>query len=271
MANRIVIFGPYKTGTTGLFYRIRDSLSGNVRTLFESNEYVPEEGDAYRWILAKTMLTLASPVKYDTFMDFDKQIYIVRDPRDWLVSGTLFIIQQDDSIYADENKFSEILAILTQKERNPSSISLLGILEEIMRRSNQHSFDRILSAIAQQYRWLPVFETQLGDYFLLKYEHFVDGRIKGLEKYLGIPLGGEGKVDRVHDHVIRTKGYGDWRNWFAAEDIDYFKPVFDEYIKLYGYSDDWRLNDRQIIRPEFCTKYVERVVSKRRNSSPHVL
>ena len=43
------------------------------------------------------------------------------------------------------------------------------------------------------------------DYFILKYEDFVAGRLEGLEKYLGFPLEGEANVDpHYHFHDLES-------------------------------------------------------------------
>jgi hypothetical protein len=67
-----------------------------------------------------------------------------------------------------------------------------------------------------------------------------------------------------HDHVPRTKGSGDWKNRLVEEDVVRFRPVFDEYLRRYGYDLDWRPSARPVIRPEHASQYVARVVAKRR-------
>jgi hypothetical protein len=140
--NKIVIFGPYKTGITAIFYKIARSIPCKTRSLFESMEYVEEPEDEHQWVLAKTILWYddgGNQPKYETFLDFDKQIYLTRDPRDWLVSATLFIIQQEPSLYSDDYKLQRILNALHQKQINPASIPLRHLIELINELSSQHS------------------------------------------------------------------------------------------------------------------------------------
>ncbi len=264
---RVVIFGPYKSGTTGLFYKIKNSLSGTVRTLFEPRRYLRENGDAGSWVLSKTILGAGEGpenVKYSDFLAFEKKIYLSRDPRDLMVSGILFIIQQEPSIYNNDERLVRILNLLRQKEADPKSISLCRLFERIVDESDLHSFRQVTEWLGFQYRWLVEFENRLDDYCPVKYEDFVDGKLEGLEEYLGFPLTGEPHVDPVHDHVPRTLTYNNWKNWFLEEDVSFFKPFFDAYIERYGYPDDWRPNDKQSIKPEHCSQYVVRTVNKRR-------
>lgn len=263
----IVIFGPYKSGTTGVFYKIRNSLPGVVRTLFEETVFVPEKGDTKRWVLAKTILGAGSETgeaNYGGFLTFEKKIYLCRDPRDLVISGILFMIQQEPSLYENDRKLLRILDILREKETDPQSISMWRIFEAIVDESEHHSFEQVTEWLRVQYEWLVAFEKKLDGYCLLKYEDFVDEELETLESYLGFPLKGEALVDPVHDHVPRTRTYNNWIHWFTEEDISFFRPIFVGYIKRYGYSRDWRLSENQSISPEHCSRYILRTVNKKR-------
>jgi hypothetical protein len=266
-AATIAILGQYKSGTTGLFYKIKNSLPLPVRTLFEPYEYVPEPEDTRRGVLAKVILGLvdgAEAVRYDTFLGFDKKLYLVRDPRDWLVSGTLFLMQE----IHEDRQLNPIMALLRRKEADPRNVSLLEIFDRILRAKPGRSLAQTMQWMTRQVQWLPEFESRLDDYCRIKYEDFVDGRIQEMEDYLGIPLLGSAEVSEEHDHVPRTQRYGDWKNWLVERDVEHFRPVFDAYIRRYGYSTDWSVNDRPVVRPEFCSQYVERLVRKRRPAAP---
>lgn len=261
---KIAILGHYKTGTTALFYKIKNSLPPDTKTLFEPEEYVLEENDKDHNVLAKVILGIPDSVKYDTFSNFDKKIFIVRDPRDWIVSATLFIIQQIPELYNDKKKLNSILQILKHKEKNPADISLVHILDSIYHSFGQ-SIDDVSNTIKKLHTWTFDFELKLDNHFKLKYEDFVTNNIRGLEQYLDFPLLGELPIEPQHDHVIRTKFYGDWVNWFTGEDVKFFKPLFKDFIKHYNYEDDWKLENPQHISSKHCSKYVERIVAKRIN------
>jgi hypothetical protein len=270
MTGKIVIFGQYKSGTTAAFYKIRNSLPAGTRTLFEPTEFVPQRQDARRWVLAKVILGIPEgdgAVKYSTFMDFDKKIYLVRDPRDWVISGMLFLLQQQPSLYQDRDRFQKIMALLKQKEEAPESVAVIRILEQILPTTSRTSLDSLGAWIVRQHKWLFSFESQLDDHYVLRYEDLVDGKIEELECYLEMPLHGEAIVDRVHDHVVRTKSYGNWRHWFLEQDVRFFQPLLSEYIQHYGYSNEWHLHERPVIDPRHCSEYVARVVVKRRGRS----
>lgn len=270
---KIVIFGPYKSGTTGLFYKVRNSLPGEVRTLFEPTAYHARAGDDAQWVLAKTIIGVQDGpdrIRYETFLGFDRKIYLVRDPRDLVISGLLFFVQQVASIYGDDEKLLSIMTLLRQKESDPSSVSVYELFRCIIESSNDHTFNQAVYWLTRQYRWLTEFEDFLNDYCLMRYEDFVDGRVEDLENYMGLQLRGTSGVDPIHDHVPRTMGYNNWKNWFLKSDVDFFKPLFEAYIRQYNYSPRWDLNARPVIPPEHGSKYIERTVNKKRKIPIHV-
>src|ERR1051326_5563038 len=250
-AGKTAIFGPYKSGTTGLFYKLRNSLPPGVRTLFEPDEYAAEPGDADRGVLAKVILHADGGVRYDTFLGFEKKLYLVRDPRDWLVSATLFLTQTVPGVFDDDRQLERILKLLRHKEEQPSSVSLLRILRAILDAHPPQPFEATMDWMKAQFRWLPEFELGLTDYRRVRYEDFVDGRLREVESYLGLPLQGADDVAEEHDHVPRSKRYGEWKHWFVEEDVEYFVPIFAPYIDRYGYSPKWTLNEDRVIDPCF--------------------
>jgi len=264
---KIAIFGMYKSGTTALFYRIKNSLTGDVHALFEPDRYAPEPADLHRWVLAKVILGAPERghrVDYATFLDFDKKLVLVRDPRDWVVSGTLFLIQQVAHLYNDDDKLNRVLELLRQKEHSPKSLPLTRLLDQVVRTDPCQSLAETLEWMKRQYRWVIEFESDLGDHCRIKYEDMVGGHLRGLEDYLGFPLTGAAEVAPEHDHVPRTKSSGDWKNWFLAEDVARLRTVFDEYLRRYEYDLDWSPSEQPVVRPEHCSQYVARVVKKRR-------
>jgi len=264
---KIVIFGQYKSGTTALLFKIRNSLPKNTRMLLEPQAYIPKRNDSKIFVLAKVIAGISDGKEiadYKSFMHFDKKIYLVRDPRDWIVSGILFILQQETAIYNNDNNVRKIIKILEKKEEDPKSISVVKLLEHIISLIPGQSIEEVRRWMIDQYCWLFEFERRLDNYCTIKYEDFVDDKLTEVERYLGIELAGAAEVDDQNRHVVRTKSYGDWRNWYTEKDIDFFRPIFRKYMDNFGYEDDWKLNEEQVIKPEFCSEYVEKTIIMRR-------
>ncbi len=275
-AQKIVIFGQLKTGTTGLFYKIKNSLPDDVRTLFEPSEYIPEANDENRFVLAKTILDYMPampPLQYHTFMAFDKKIYIIRDPRDRIISALLYLIQWSsndyDTIYNNDRKLQEIMTLLKRKEADPESLPMIRIFEQIILTIFNFTLEELCNWMADLYHKLFEFEDQLDGSFTLRYEDFVDDNIGALEDYMNLSLHGQAVVADMYSEITRTKGYGEWPNWFLEEDIDYFRPILSNYIRRHGYSDNWLVNKRKSINPDYCSRYVERTVNRRKKLEKH--
>lgn len=267
---KIAIFGQWRTGTTGLFYKIKNSLPPKTPVYFEPSRYKKpflcrDTGyELAKVILGSTTQENKDVANYEEFMHFDKKILIVRDPRDWLVSGLLFLIQQYSSIYSNQDRMTNILELLAKKEGSPDSISVVKISETILNAIPDRNLDIMVEWIQQQHELVYDFERGLDDYFLIKYEDFIDGMLSELQNYLGIKLEGEALVDDVErSHIPRTKNYGNWKNWYTEKDIEFFKPVFSSYLDKYGYPDSWETNSEKYIDPEYCSKYVKKTVQNR--------
>ena len=264
---KIVIFGQYKTGTTALFYKIRQSLPENCRELFEQTVYKEESGDNNRFVLAKTILGIPTPdfsPNYYSFFCFDKKLLLIRDPRDWLISGLLFLIQQERNIWANDTNLNYLIGLFEEKEKNPHAISVRSLLEAVIAKGGFPSLMHTMKNLEDRFAWLLSFELLLEDYLIVRYEDLVEDTLSEMDQYLGLSSKGEAIVPEVHSHVPRTKNYGNWRHWFVKEDCDFFRSLFQPYIKHYSYPSTWEISENPVINPEHCSAYIRRVTTKRR-------
>jgi hypothetical protein len=268
---KILVVGLAKSGTTALFFKIRNSLPYGIKTLFEPISYSEKDAGSSRCVLAKIILSLGVPifgldgrhlkhrVRYEDFMVFDKKILIVRDPRDRLISQVLYSAKKH-SFTNDPGKRERFLELLRKKERDPGSVSLLEVLRlGSQLRSLDWTPERWRAAFLKFFDFGIKFHDSHPDFFVVKYEEFIDGKIADLEKFLGFELTGEARVDIEYERVVRTKSQGDWKNWFLKEDIDFFRPIFASYMERYGYRDDWTLSPHPVILPIHASGFVERV------------
>jgi hypothetical protein len=262
---KVVIFGPPRSGTTALFYVIKAVMPARTRLLFEPREYAPGPRDDS--VLAKVLSTCPdgeTVIAYPTFFGFDRKVVLTRDPRDWIVSGVLFLPQEHETLYRDRRALGRILDILRRKERDPRSVSVKELLATVVEATPGGSFDRTARWLATQLRWFADFEPTVPGRLLLRYEDLVDGRLEPLESYLGRRLDPDPTVPPPHDHVTRSKRHGSWRHWFTAEDIEYFRPLTEPYLQRYGYSPDWTLADEPAILPAEGSRYVARTARLKR-------
>lgn len=260
----ISIFGQYKTGTTALFYQILGALPADTKTLFEPTRYAGLPSDRGISVLAKVMLRPAEApdqVRYEDFTGFPYRVLLLRDPRDRIISETLFAVHATPQIYQSRSNLAHILEWLRRKENAPRSLSVVTIRREILQLAGESIAENRQERL-DRHQYVYDFEDRLGDHLRLKYEDMVDGRIAPLEAYLGLSFDRQVEVGCEHDHVTRTKGHGDWRNWFLEEDVEYFKPIVSSYMERFGYLADWRISKNPVICEAHCSGYVARTVRK---------
>jgi hypothetical protein len=271
---RILILGVGKSGTTALFYKIKNSLPSHAVCLFEPRAFGPALRRAQgrlslsRWFSRREPVILAKilpfderhPVDYDSFSSFDKQVMIVRDPRDQLISKLLYGVRDSD-LWSRDGELEEFLQALAAKEADPRAVPLQRI---VTRRVGGDLADWTArhrrSTILQPLR----FHQEHDRLFVYRYESMVDRRFRDLEEYLGLPLVGPAEVDREVSRVVRTKSYGSWRDWFTPPDIDFFRPLLQPFLDRYYPDADWDLSPSPRILPEHASRYVERIVNERR-------
>ena len=261
---RVAIFGAYKTGTTALFHLVRNALPRWTRTLFEELVYQPQPLDGFRGVLAKVIIDAEPVGVHASFLEFERKVGLVRDPRDWLVSGTLFMVQQVPALHADPGPYRGIIDLLRRKEADPRSLSLKAILEHLTEHHPEVTMDDLTEWMTDHFRVLVDFEEEAGLHFVLRYEDLVEGRVDRLAEYLGLPLAWPPAIPATHAHVPRTRSSGSWRNWFLDEDIEFFRPILEPYLLYHGYPPEWEPAAHPSIAPEHCTEYVARTVQMRR-------
>src|SRR5690348_3976598 len=97
---RTVVFGLGKTGTTALFFKLKQAMPADTRALFEPRSFSADLAPA-RDVLAKVLLGYNRDVDTSAFLSFDRKVFLVRDPRDTLVSRVLYDIYNEPTICAD--------------------------------------------------------------------------------------------------------------------------------------------------------------------------
>ncbi|MDD5610421.1 MAG: hypothetical protein PHH69_02620 [Candidatus Omnitrophica bacterium] len=263
---KTIIAGQGRSGTTFLFFVIKKSspYSNQMRCLFEPKKYVPDSGyHSKQAVLAKVIIS-EKPDYYNSFKHFDKKIMLARDPRDIIISRLLYEIAYVKIWDKHPDEIRRWLNILQEKENKSGAQSVLE-LWRLCRGAGptklKLQFDARFGVVTEFFRKNP-------EYFLLKYEDLINGRISGLENYLGYKLLKDVEVDGEYSRVIRTRGEGAWRNWFTEEDIAFFKPLFSGFMEVFGYDiADWDLHKEQKILPEHCSGYVLRVLSEKRRAA----
>ena len=160
----IIIFGQPKSGTTALYYKIKQSICNDYHCLLEPNEEKLKDVKTFKGpILVKNI-----NIEYNNyFNDFEKKIFIVRDPRDLIVSILLYAagyhkIPESNRSYNDIIKSFDLLR---KKETYPNTVSILDLFKEL------YMWDEIeiMSLIHQIGNKVLEYDKNIENYFVIKY------------------------------------------------------------------------------------------------------
>lgn len=273
---KIVVYGLAKSGTSALFYKIRNSLAPGTIELFEPSSYGTADhfrarlralrrGHIAPDVLAKVLPWDLIPVRMRDFDRFDRQLLLVRDPRDRLVSDLLY--RSYNSAFADGDPPAlEFLRLLKAKEAEPGRIPILRLVE---------AFDTLEEAAGSRADWIDGYRTggllepmrfhdERRRLAIFRYEQLVDSRFEALEAALDMPLAGSAAVPPAFNRVVRTKRYGAWRDWFTGQDVDALRPILTPYLDRYYPCADWDLAPSPRLDPDDGSRYVERIIGERR-------
>ena len=270
---KILVYGLPKSGTTVLAHRILQSLPPPKRLIIEPGArrrdledrhgIVTKElwGDApapagpLGWWRAGRRRVQTDPRKiHADYADYEKKIWIARDPRDALVSQFFYQWFKDDR--PSKAKFREALKMVAQKEENPGTIPFRELTSrfdergEMARRDSPEYLSRVCDFVgALDDSWL-----------IVKYENMVDRNLAELSDYLGHAVRHDVEVPGSLSRVARSRGSGSWRDWFTEDDVSYWKPKYEAYMRLMAYDpEDWRLNHPRRIPPDHGSVYMERL------------
>jgi hypothetical protein len=247
----ILVTGFPKTGTTAVYHSIREALPVNAFCLFEPehrNLKLPDKIETP--VLVKSFISSSEAYDY-----FEKKILIIRDPRDQIISQMLYrpynIITQNLVEPGEKIKpvLREMLELLHQKELEPGSVSVKDIRKLLNLEMSGH-YGKIM---IEYYKKRPLL-------FVYKYEDYIDGNLKHLNKYLGLEV--KKVVDVPEKRVVRSKTYGNWKDWFTKADVDYYHEIFHDYMETFGYDDDWELNPSPYIDPQLSSGYVSSLIKE---------
>ena len=267
---KILIIGRPKSGTSMLAGKLKAGLDAH----FHINSQLLFEPRGENWLEqlkannVTKVLYSSNPHHISTLEDaieiskhFDKKVIICRDPRDILISDTLyrwFHRHNPKSEY-----FQLALSLLLKKEKKPESVNLYEISSISINRGIPVSLERYKKNLkAENDKFSePVLKLHSHGCHLVKYEDIISQENTHLNQYLGFSISSEIKSQKkAFLRTARSKTFGNWRNWFTREDIIFFKPLLEKSLSNLGYNiNDWELNQSQNIDPHISSNYVKKL------------
>ena len=258
---KVLIFGTGKSGTTGMVYKVAGGLpkchafsggkpgkySGTYQNAVYKHTYEERKGKSFELYQ-----------KHFNRFSYDRKIWMARDPRDVLVSRTLYRFHK--GILFNRKQFNAYYDLILKKEQSPTSLPFIEICRYAGHLGWPISREKVIEEEQIRYKRMSAFVKSLdSEWFVFKYEDMVTGNFDRINRYLGFDLKTEAEVPKGtgKDKVIRKKAFGDWRHWFTEEDAALFQPAYRPYMKAIGYDcQDWTVDPNPVIEPQFSSVYV---------------
>ena len=183
---KVIVLGLAKSGTTGLWSVLVKSYPRRYLQFFEG-QYLPSRYNKYfgqtnseqnpRDVVSKQII--GPDFNFTDLASFDKIIWMVRDPRDRLISYLLY--RHYDYRYDSDEFVREQLDLLRLKERDPDALAMIDLEARLLLPRptlesaffwNDHQKNNFLSTLIEE-----------GRAFIFKYEDFVNQEYSGLENF----------------------------------------------------------------------------------------
>lgn len=253
---RVLIAGIGKTGSTALAYLLHRNLPGHQMAFEPRNlKVVAEHPD----LICKYFLK-RSDSGHSRLLSYDRIVLLVRHPFDTLVSYAMYAPYSGDG-FIDDGNLNGYLELIGRKIRQTAAVSfrdVLGYCETQIGGTadfiNKHAIVTEFAKKGQR------------RIFVLKYEDMIDRKLDALETYLGLQLRDTAEVPGQYARVHRTGGYGDWANWFDAEDLDYYSGIesLRHYLAHFGYPTTVPGKRSGAVDPELSIRYIVKLVNESR-------
>jgi hypothetical protein len=268
--DHILIIGPGKTGTTGLYTSVKSGLlqvNPAAHCFFEPHDHRPLD--------LVSMLDPGDPTLVKVTMDswaravpdplvFERRVMTVRDPRDVLVSALLFRPLTVRAIgRATDRSVEEFVEALEAKEADPSSLSLRDLFDLAAKLEiGSPPYSGMLRDLGRQRDFLATYPTHV-----MKYERFVQADLSDLSEYLGFEVKNAVASDSaMFGHIARSQGFGEYLQWFRPDDLEYFNDYFGEMLEFFEFPTDVPLPATQRIEPDHGSQYVRSRYQARRTT-----
>jgi hypothetical protein len=265
MGMNILILGHGKSGTTIFVFKVAGGLP-NCQA-FSGGDPVESLGD-YENAAYKYTLNIRKGRTPDLFkghlkeIDFDRKIWMARDPRDVAVSEMLYRWHKGHK--GSKKQYRTHLALIRKKEKDPQSIPFHVICRYSGHDGWPMTTDEVIAKVRDRYEATRDFVKHLGsEWYIFKYEDMIAKNYDALHEYLGFEIKDDARIPTTtkKTKVARKKATGDWRHWFTEEDVALFKPALVPYMQLIGYDcEDWNLSATPEINPQFASLYMQGLV-----------
>ena len=254
---RVLIVGEGKSGTTALLRSVSSAI-GDPTEIFEPQQMTAEDLQPSSLVVKKLLLNWKAN-ENELIDRFDKRIFIVRDPRDRIVSHMLYDAYNKADVLDAEQR-EKWLSVLGRKTRNPSGMPVVRLINSWWRLTRSDLLSHYVRSLDRS----TGFNRRVGkQFFTLSYEDYVDQKFDAVNDYLGFELA-PGVVKESESRVARSSTHGEWRRWFTDLDVEVFRPMSHGWLRQHGYDHtDSDLRPDESLDPATTVDYVQSLFERR--------
>ena len=264
---KILIYSLGKSGTTALAYGISQTLNDHElnfepsslsKVNYKCNNLIVKSIYADRW-----------EKDQDYFDKFDKVILLIRNPLDRIVSYLLYMPYNGDG-FSDDRNAQAYITLLKKKVENPESVGIhdidkcYGNIDVVGRNS-------LIEVVKKQSEKLENFyhSQYCKNFFVLKYEDFVQSNLDELSSYLSCQVSSTVRVSQKHKRTERSKSFNNYQSFFLEEELQQSKKDFESFNDTFGYTleSEAKRNDAKsssALSPEMTYGYTTKIINEYR-------
>lgn len=259
--NILVVSLP-KCGSSWVFRSLGQTFPEHARSM-ERIGYIPE-ADYAQGVIAKMVYEHAhGAVRHREFIKrFNKQIFLVRDPRDRWVSALLYASWNIISKQAHP-LVESFPQLIEKKERDPASVTCQEIAKVLGAKTlwpKTTGSDLDLAPLLAA-----MYETEVPQ-IVVRYEDLLNGNgFAEISRFVGADVKPftATRPDALLVRVGRGKRSGDWKKWLTPSDVEVLKPLVQPIIEKYGYDPDWTLDPNPVLDPKEGSLFVRQGIKQR--------
>lgn len=256
---RIVIVTQRKTGGSALMHATADAYK--IRSLGSENQSLkktPEKSCVIKWVSERYLGSKTIADFNANLGKFDARIFLVRDPRDILISHMFYMTYVDKRVHRSFENAKAIISFLIEKQQSPEQIPF----SEMVRVWNQYgSIDNFKGVRMNNKVLLKLWRRFNDQFFLYSYEDMVQGNFSAISQYLGAEVT-EPRVRGKFVRVVRSKKINNWQHWFHEADNDIYSQAFRRYMKVFGYEKG-EVAKQQVIDVNHAAGYLVELITRR--------
>jgi len=267
---KVLLLGLNRSGTSAMAYRIYDAIDGRKIMAFEPNTHSGAEDSSFHCSMVekpKSVVTkcLLYPTNHTQWEDifsnadlYDHSFWVARDPRDVLISS--FFYHWYSGHGASDDRYQLALDRVRAKQHDPQGSSFVDLVAGTLTKD-------VHELCLWQQSWYDHLTAQFDEIEahlkIVHYEAITRQDTSVVDEVTGLNTAQAFKLPDDLKRVARSKSSENWRYWFTPQDVEFFKPVFAEYLNRAGYdADDWKLQPVSQIDSGEASEYMARLRTK---------